>query len=206
MNKDRFLSEVMHRAGIESRDKAWDAVEATLEVLGQRLLDIDTRLVADQLPSPLNTALRRHQYESDFEVDEFYHRVATRQGVEVRHAVEHSQVVCQVLSETVNREGRIHLRVHLPDEMAQLFQRRRTTRELAPITPRQEAERRNTLSTGRVGSRRPIAEASPSRAHSQSVAATDHPHAETKLSTAKGVSAERKGETLASGKAKRHHP
>jgi hypothetical protein len=59
---------------------------------------------------------------------------------------------------------------------------------------------RRTLSEGKPGSRHPLSEARLDRAQSNSVARADEPHADTKLSSARGLTQERLHETLAVGR------
>jgi hypothetical protein len=57
----------------------------------------------------------------------------------------------------------------------------------------------DTLAEGRPGSRHPLSEARSDRSQSESVVATENPHADTKLSSAHGLTQEREGESLATG-------
>jgi hypothetical protein len=67
-----------------------------------------------------------------------------------------------------------------------------------PEPPRAPAP--GTLATGRPGSRHPLSEARADRAHAHSVVREENPHGATKLSSAPGLTQEREGETLASGR------
>ncbi len=128
-------------------------------------------------------------------------RIAHRAGVPVGFAREHAQVVCQVLSEAVGVEGRQHLRVHLPRAMADLFTPRATSSPPPThIHPHHvEPGEGRTLASGRPGSTNPLSGAT-SAAHRDSIARSDDPHADTKLSSAHGLSAEQHNETLAGGR------
>jgi hypothetical protein len=57
----------------------------------------------------------------------------------------------------------------------------------------------HTLAEGRPGSRRPLAEARPPAGQADSVARTDNPHGDTKLSSARGLTQEREKESIATG-------
>lgn len=56
------------------------------------------------------------------------------------------------------------------------------------------------LASGTPGSRTPIMDADPTRGHSHSIAASNDPHADKKLSSTTGISSVREGQTLAEGK------
>jgi hypothetical protein len=66
--------------------------------------------------------------------------------------------------------------------------------------------RGTTLATGRPGSRHPVSEAHEDRAHTESIARSDDPHGDTKLSSSRGLTQERLRETLAEGRPGPEHP
>lgn len=203
MNHEQFVLEVANRAVLPLEGQAERAVETALEVLGSHLPDAHTEQVARRLPEPIAQFLRRKRYESDVLPDEFYREIARLEGVPIGFAREHAQVVCQVLSEAVGVEGRQHLRVHLPREMAELFTPRRSSSFPPPpahVHPHfVEPGAGRTLAAGRPGSLNPLYAAT-SLGHRGSIACSDDPHAATKLSSAHGLSAEQHQETLASGR------
>jgi hypothetical protein len=59
----------------------------------------------------------------------------------------------------------------------------------------------HTLAEASASSSRPLYAAQPQRAQSESVARSDNPHGETKLSSARGLTQEREDETLAAAHA-----
>jgi hypothetical protein len=63
-----------------------------------------------------------------------------------------------------------------------------------------------TLATGRPGSQHPVSEAHPETAQERSVVNAENPHAETKLSSSRGTTQERRAETLATGAPGSHRP
>jgi hypothetical protein len=96
------------------------------------------------------------------------------------------------------------LQRHLP-QLAFLFELRETTPEPESpdqVRPSERPDNRwdNTLASGRPGSRHPISDARPNRAHAHSVARSDNPHGDTKLSSSHGFTQERENETLADGR------
>ena len=81
MNYDTFIGAVAKRAGLSS-DEAAVYTHATLQTLSDRLTSGDTLDLANQLPKPLQTALRpRRETAERFGLDEFVRRVGERAGV-----------------------------------------------------------------------------------------------------------------------------
>jgi len=201
MNEEKFVQEVANRAVLPLEGQADGAIQLTLEVLGTHLPDPHAKEVARRLPERIAQFLRRERFENDVEPDEFYREIAQRAGVPIGFAREHAQVVCQVLAEAVGVEGRQHLRVHLPRAMADLFTPRgASSPPPSHIHPhRVEPGEGRTLASGRPGSTNPVSEAA-SAAHRDSIARSDDPHADTKVSSARGLSAEQHHETLAGGR------
>src|SRR5258706_8960273 len=75
------------------------------------------------------------------------------------------------------------LREDLRENLVRLEEVARRVHSLADTAPWPQ-EVGHTLATGRPGSSRPLAEANPDRAQSQSVVATTNPHADSKISSA----------------------
>ncbi|NMO20103.1 DUF2267 domain-containing protein [Pyxidicoccus fallax] len=196
MTHDEFLSRVTERAGLSDTAEAARTARAVLGVVGERLGRWERRALAEDLPAPLTGMLEDGTSGQDFDLAELHARVACREHVRPGFAMEHTGIVCQVLAEALS-EGTLHrLHERLPGPIAALF------------TPREHRERfeyihldpgRGTLAEGRPGSRHPLSEAHPVRAHTHSVARSDNPHEDTKLSSASGFTQEREHETLATG-------
>lgn len=205
IDADAFVADVRARVRFADDARARRSIEAVLDVLGTRLFENDARVVAARLPTDwaqrLGPSDDPDEEQEQFDLDELYRRVAEADAVELGRAVERTQVVCQVLSEHVDEEARAHLRLRLPPAIAELFEP-----HVVPEAPARGAvaahtrdEPRNTLASGRPGSRRPLADARPPSGQTHSVAASSDPHADTKLSGARGISSERDDESLASG-------
>ncbi len=112
-------------------------------------------------------------------------------------AREEAIVVCRVVAEAVGEDIARRVRLELPDEIGELF----TIPEpiAKPERVHLDPERR-TLAEGHGGGTRPLYAARPDHAHTQSVARSDNPHGDTKLSSATGLTQEREEETLAQGR------
>lgn len=208
MSYERFIDAVSWRCGFEERAPAERAVEATLRVLAERLDEADARAVARQLPPRLASLMRADEHGAEFGLADLYDRVARLEGVNRSFAAEHAQVVCQVLCDYLDDEGRKHLRVHVPPEIADLFTPRPPAAPLrAEDRPRHRAPPGSgrTLASGRPGSSRPLSEAD-GWAHTDSVVRSADPYADRKISSARGTTQEVEGETLATGKPGSKHP
>lgn len=201
MRREELLDTVAARGALESTAAAERAVEATLAGLAEVLVDLDATVIASRLPQPWSS-LMANAAGRELGLDEFYARVAAREGVAPSVALEHAQVVCLALAEALDPDARAHLTLHLEPAWHGLFSRRP---EQPPGFELHGAARRRvapgsgtTLATGKPGAHHPLSEAGP--AHSQSVVGAENPHAATKLSSSPGPEPEREGRTLASGR------
>ena len=111
-------------------------------------------------------------------------------------AVELTRAVLQTTAEALRGEVVARVRLELPADFGALLER---PQEGAARGVHLVPERR-TLAEGRPGSSRPLYSARADRVQSQSVAATDNPHGDDKLSSARGLTQEREAETLAEGR------
>lgn len=203
MRYEAFIDEVCWRAGLQDdRALAERGVAATLEMIGERLPSVDANGVADHLPAPLGAAIRRRRRHGEFAVEELFEHVREAEGVGLGFAVEHARVVCQVLAEILDAEGRTHLQHGLPPEWVTLFTPRESVTP-EPPPPGPPPGHGSTLASGRPGSRRPLSEAAPSRGQTESVVVSANPHGDEKLSSAPG---ERLGATLAEERPGSEHP
>ena len=190
MKRDHFLARVRQFAGLHTRAEGESAMHAVFAALHDTLSTSEIDRLAAQLPNWLAGMLHAscgHKRVS------FFDEVATEEGIEIGFAREHAGVVLQALDEELTPEGKVYLRQILPSELATLLIRRS-----ASATPPRQRQG-STLASGRPGSRHPVSEARLDRAHGQSVARTDDPHRDTKLSESHGATQERLDETLAEG-------
>lgn len=123
MNFDEFVGQVQHRAGLPEGGAAVAATRATLETLAERLAGGMDENLAAQLPREIGEYLRRAPEESDsFSLDEFFRRVAEREGERLPDAVYHARVVMEVVREAVAPGLVGKLEDQLPDEFQPLLQ------------------------------------------------------------------------------------
>ncbi|MFP2907556.1 DUF2267 domain-containing protein [Pyxidicoccus sp. 3LFB2] len=197
MTHDEFLSRVTERTGLSGPEEAARTTRAVLEVVGERLTRGELQVLTEDLPAPLSETLWSGAHGQDFDLAELYARVAGREQVREGFAVEHTGVVCQVLSEALSEAALHRLHEDLPGPLGALFSPRESRERFEYV--HLEPARRHTLAEGRPGSQHPVSESRPERAHAHSVARSDNPHEDTKLSSTSGLTQEREHATLATG-------
>jgi hypothetical protein len=107
-------------------------------------------------------------------------------------------MVCRALGEVLSPTAHARLH-HAVPEIAALFEVG-SEPGVSPHAPLL-GEAPNDLAEGRPGGSRPLATANPADlAHRHSIARSDDPHAETKLSSACGLTQEREERSLATGR------
>ncbi len=123
MKYDEFIAEVRRRASLGSREEAEAATRATLRTLAERLAGGEPHDLASQLPAELAGYVRYEgeQKSDPFSLEEFYRRVADKEGVDVADAARHARVVMEVLREAVTPGELGDVRSQLPEEYAPLF-------------------------------------------------------------------------------------
>ena len=123
MKYDEFISQVQHRAKLNSREDAVRASSATLETLGERLAGGEAKDLASQLPQELALYLERAHtgIQQSFSLDEFFWRVSQREGVDLTESTYHARVVIALLSEVVTLGVIENIKSQLPKDFAKLF-------------------------------------------------------------------------------------
>ena len=193
-----LVDEVMWRGGIHDRSRADAAVASAIDALAQQLGGSDRAFIAAQLPPGLAAAVQRPSPSAALRASDLYAQLATSGEISLGSAVEHAKAACSALAEFVDAEARSLLARRLPPAWAALF---------SPVTFATERDvsagtlpgHGHTLATGRPGSRRPLAEAAPSAAQSDSVVTADNPHGDSKLSSATDLAETTRVATARSG-------
>jgi uncharacterized protein (DUF2267 family) len=123
MRYDEFIGQVRQRARLASREEAERATRATLETLAYRLQGNEVKQLAAQLPGELELYMQPAfgGAGDTYDVDEFFRRVAMREGVNVADASFHARVVTGLLSEIVTMGEIEDVRAQLPPDFAKLF-------------------------------------------------------------------------------------
>ncbi|MDI1475187.1 DUF2267 domain-containing protein [Polyangium sp. y55x31] len=202
MDESSFLDEVAWRGGLGETSLARTLTEAVFRSFAETLVPDEARALAHALPAPLATFILDGPHLGDLSEDALYRRVADREGTLIGFAIEHTRLVLGVLGDHLPETTRVRLRRHLEPDLGELL----APHEPVPPPPvhlrrphEPELGKGNTLATGRPGSRKPLSEARPERAHADSVVRAENPHEETKLSSSRGLTQEREHETLAEG-------
>lgn len=122
MQLHQFLGNVQERAQIDSKEQALNAIRATFETLSERLKGGESLDLAGQLPAMLQGSFDVGHGER-FDLEEFCHRVANREGVDDEQARQHVQAVLEVTSEAVSKGEIDDVIAQLPAEYHSLFGR-----------------------------------------------------------------------------------
>ncbi len=124
MKYDEFVAQVQRRADLKTRDEAVQAIQATLETLGERLAGGEAKDLAAQLPPEIATYLQQPLAGSGvpFTLDDFFMRVAEREGCELAEATFNARVILGLVAEVVTMGEIENIRAQLPAEFRQLFE------------------------------------------------------------------------------------
>jgi uncharacterized protein (DUF2267 family) len=121
MQYHEFVGQVQHRARLGTQGEAVRAIHATLETLGERLFGGEAHNLAAQLPQEIGDYLERPIESESFDLDEFYDRVAMREGVDLPDALYHARAVIEVLREATSPDLMNKVMAQFPEEYTVLF-------------------------------------------------------------------------------------
>lgn len=198
-----LLSKVREFGPFADEAGAKRAMRAALETLGEQLTRDEIAWLNRELDDELGRILASWSRQGDEptlhrDSHEFVRRVASREAVWTGLASEHAEVVLGALGHSLPPTVVQRLTKHLPELAELLHWRKRSLSSLGPRHPQSDSSR--DLASGRPGGTHPLATSDTrTLAHRHSVARSDNPHADTKLSSARGLSQEREGHTLADG-------
>jgi uncharacterized protein (DUF2267 family) len=199
-SSDDIVQRVRELGPFADRTTAKSALETTLELVGELLTPDEAASFARALPPGLSQIVHRARPLGVGTTDELVHRIAAREGVRSSMALEHAECVLRALGEILEPEARARLGHALPTLGEWLAPRSVTAPEGPERTSATSAHAPPDLAEGRPGGTHPLAGADPTLlGHRHSIARNADPHADTKLSSAPGLSQERAGQTLASG-------
>ena len=121
MQYEEFIGQVQHRARLATRRDAEKAVQATLHTLAERLAGGAADNLAAQLPADIRCHLTEARSDgAPFTLDEFFGKVAEREGVQTPEAAWHARCVLDVLEDATS--GTLDkVRSQLPPEWDPLF-------------------------------------------------------------------------------------
>src|SRR5688500_15872725 len=121
MKGEQFIAEVRNLAEVASNEEAQKATRATLETRTERLAGNEPSNLAAQLPPEIAAYVEGEGGREAFSVEEFYGRVAQKEGVGNDEAVKHAQAVATVLQTAVTGGELEDVRSQLGDEYKEVF-------------------------------------------------------------------------------------
>lgn len=124
MNFNDFVGKVQNLTALGTEGDTISAIRATLTTLGERLHGKETEHLASQLPREIGHYLHDAKNTDEaFDVDEFFSRVASREGEGVGRpqAMHHARCVMSVVEEAVTPGQMGDVRSQLPEDYSSLF-------------------------------------------------------------------------------------
>src|SRR5690348_7838395 len=124
MKYDEFVAQVRRRARLATPEEAERATRATLQTLGERIEIDEVKDLVSQLPQELALCMQSPAtgIGESFSLDEFFHRVSEREGVDLADATFHARIVTGLLGEVVTVGEIADVRAQLPPDFAKLFE------------------------------------------------------------------------------------
>lgn len=183
MDLEALLDHVRVRAPLDDRERALHVLAATAGALISQLEHADAQDLQRALPAELRERLDAAGIPDTDLVTALAAGEPTSRGF----AVEHATAAGEALVLELPPELLARLRRRLPSALAALLEPRERP-GVAPPHPRHPPATPGTgttLASGRPGSRHPLSEASPP-VHRHSIARSDDPHADRKLSSTRG--------------------
>ena len=174
MQEQEMVRLVKVRAGLSTAGEARRALEAALGALRCALDDEDARTTARALPHGLSRPLERRASTTARTAGDLYAEAQRRERVALGFAMEHAQVVLQVLAQELEPELVTLLRKRLPADVAALLEppprrrrSRRPTSTRVPSISRRPCRRSRALARARPRPSPRRATSSPTRARSR---------------------------------------
>src|SRR5215208_707826 len=121
MKGDQFIAEIRNLAELNTNEDAQEATRATLETLRERLAGNEPSDLAAQLPPEIAPYVEGDGGREAFSVQEFYERVAHKEGIESEEAVKHARAVATVLQTAVTGGALEDVRSQLGADYEELF-------------------------------------------------------------------------------------
>jgi uncharacterized protein (DUF2267 family) len=115
--------DVVRAAAALDRDDAERATRATLQTLAERIDRGEARDLAARLPAEVAPWIATTSPAEGFDVDEFLHRVAQREGVDESTAYGHVRAVFDALARAVGPDELEDVAAQLPKDYAPLLSR-----------------------------------------------------------------------------------
>jgi len=101
MDYDAFVYKVQKLAGLDSRDKAMQVIEVTLNTLSERISAPCRKHLFTQLPKEFGEFTVRQKSREFFSLEEFYQRISARSETTYHEAMKNARALMCVLQEAV---------------------------------------------------------------------------------------------------------
>ena len=124
MKSEQLIAEVKNLAELDSDEDAQKAIGATLETLKKRLAGNEPSNLAAQLPPEIAPYMEGDGGRESFSVEEFYDRVARKEGTSNDEAIRHARAVATVLQTAVTGGEIENIRSQLGNGYEELFGQR----------------------------------------------------------------------------------
>jgi uncharacterized protein (DUF2267 family) len=121
VNNEQFIAEVKYLAELDSDEDVRKAIDATLETLRERLGGEESSDLAAQLPPEIALYVEGDGGRESFPVEQFYERVAQKEGVSNDEATRHARAVATVVQTAVTSGELEDVRSQLGDAYRELF-------------------------------------------------------------------------------------
>lgn len=194
-----FIERLCARAPFEDAAAAETALAAVLNVLGSRLLPEERGALSRVLPEQCARMVLGRASVEDAGLAGVIHDVAQAEQISLNRAAEHVDIVTRAVVSLADDAARALLVRAVPGLASRL--EAPAAPSLDSAAPRLPTNAPSDLAEGFPGARRSLAIGDPATvAHRHSVARSDDPHGDSKLSGARGLTQEREGDTLASGR------
>ena len=208
MDYQEFVQRATEAIPDDPDHRAPALVEATLGALIPWLPEHALHGLLEALPgapSDLKARTQSKRAAKHKAVDQVQAYVVKRTGVASSRAVEAAQIVCGTMQRSLDPELCAELVRALPRDVGQWFSP--APRYAAPAPGSGHGHHlsdgkpgaTHPMSEGTPGSARPLGTAQPENRQSHSVA-TENPHGDSKVSSARGLTQEREHESLAEGR------
>ncbi len=185
--------------GLVDEARARHAILATLEVLGAYVPEPERDAVGLALPQKMAHAFGARRFRGTGDAAALEKALMKSEHENRGFAREEMEIVCGILGELLSEELAIRVERAVSPSIAALM--KAAGRELGEPPPHAvpHTPRHHSLATGRPGSDHPLATSAPQEAQSEAAGARN-PHADTKLSSARGETQEREEESLANAR------
>jgi hypothetical protein len=177
-----LLNDLANRAPIGNRE----GLLRVLRLVARELARRGSPASRAALASIVGDAARSSDSEPTLELEQLYAVVASETSSSTAVALELTQSTIVVLSKAIGPDARRRLRSELPASWGRLLDDPHDVPRARRPGPAPDPAEGRTLASARPGAQAPISDATPERGHADSIARSDDPHGDRKLSGGEG--------------------